>query len=31
VYAQQSLLGIDYVLLTGRSDDGKVLHESVSP
>jgi hypothetical protein len=31
VFAKQSLFGVDYVLLTGRSDDGKVVSERVSP
>ena len=31
VYAQQSLFGVSYVLLTGRSEDGKVVNERVSP
>jgi len=31
VYAQQSLFGVDYVQLTGHTDDGKLVSERVSP
>ena len=31
VFAQQSLFGVDYVLLTGRSEDGTLVRERVTP
>ena len=31
VYLKQRLFGVDYVLLTGRTADGKAVEERVSP
>jgi hypothetical protein len=30
IYVKQNLFGVDYVLLTGRTTDGKVVEERVS-